>query len=108
MELADSTLDASVIAESQYDNNTLKIFSAVDESNGADGIIARNSIKNLADLKGKKVGVALNQTTHYLLQKALDKVGLSDNDLELVNMSSSDAGAAFITGELDAAVKWEP
>lgn len=108
VELAGSTLDAVVIAESQYDSNTLKVFSASDESYGADGIIARNSISTLADLKGKTVGVAVNQTTHYLLQKALDKVGLSDKDLNLVNMSSSDAGASFITGNLDAAVTWEP
>lgn len=30
------------------------------------------------------------------------------DDVQVVNMSSGDAGAAFVAGEVDAAVTWEP
>ena len=60
------------------------------------------------DLKGKKVGVSINQTSHYLLMQALETAGLTDADVDLVNMTSSDAGVSFISGDLDAAVTWEP
>lgn len=103
-----STLDAAIIAESSFDENKMKIISVVDESAGADGILATNDIAGIADLKGKNVGVTLNQTSHYLLLQALEKEGLTDADVNLVDMTASDAGVSFISGGLDAAVTWEP
>ncbi len=107
-DLAYSTLDAALITESQTADEKLKITMVIDESNGADGILAKNDIKSIADLKGKTVAVSISQTTHYLLLQALNKAGISDSELNLVNMNSSDAGVAFIAGSCDAAVTWEP
>ena len=42
---------------------TVRYFMAVDYSNGGDGIVASKSIKTVADLKGKKLG--LGQGTNY-------------------------------------------
>jgi nitrate/sulfonate/bicarbonate ABC transporter, periplasmic nitrate/sulfonate/bicarbonate-binding protein len=108
VDIAYSTLDAAIIAESQFDENKIKVSSVVDESAGADGILVKNDINDIADIQGKTVGVSINQTSHYLLLKALEKAGLSDSDVNLVNMSSSDAGVSFISGGLDVAVTWEP
>lgn len=108
VDVAYCTLDSAIISESQSEDNKIKITSVVDESDGADGILIKNDINSLADLKGKTVGVSINQTSHYLLLKALESAGLSDSDVNLVNMSSSDAGVSFISGNLDAAVTWEP
>ena len=107
-DIAGTTLDSTVIIADQYRDDMPQIVSVSDESAGADGIIAKNSINSVADLKGKTVGVAINQTTHFLLQQALEQAGISEDDLNLVDMTSSDAGAAFISGGLDAAVTWEP
>ena len=52
--------------------------------------------------------MSINQTSHYLLMQALETAGLTDADVDLVNMTSSDAGVSFISGDLDAAVTWEP
>ena len=103
VDLAYTTLDAAIIAESQYDEDMLDVTAIVDESAGADGILVKNDINSIADLKGKTVGVSINQTSHYLLMQAL-----TDADVDLVNMTSSDAGVSFISGDLDAAVTWEP
>ena len=108
VDLAYTTLDAAIIAESQYDEDMLDVTAIVDESAGADGILVKNDINSIADLKGKKVGVSINQTSHYLLMQALETAGLTDADVDLVNMTSSDAGVSFISGDLDAAVTWEP
>ena len=90
-------MDAAIIAESQYDEDMLDVTAIVDESAGADGILVKNDINSIADLKGKKVGVSINQTSHYLLLQALETAGLTDADVDLVN-----------SGDLDAAVTWEP
>ena len=108
VDLAYTTLDAAIIAESQYDEDMLDVTAIVDESAGADGILVKNDINSIADLKGKTVGVSINQTSHYLLMQALETAGLTDADVDLVNMTSSDAGVSFISGDLDAAVTWEP
>ena len=59
-------------------------------------------------MKGKKVAATLGQCNQLLLEKALEKAGLTDKDIELVNMNPDDAGAAFAAGKLDVAVTWEP
>lgn len=80
----------------------------IDASNGADAVVAKDSIKSLADLKGKKVGATLGEVNHFLLLVGLEKAGLKESDIVLTNMSADDAGAAFVAGQLDAAVTWEP
>lgn len=39
---------------------------------------------------------------------ALEKAGLKEKDVKYTNMTVNDAGPAFIAGNLDAAVLWEP
>lgn len=79
-----------------------------DESSGGDGIIASADIQSVEDLAGKKVGIDKSSTEYFFLYTVLTDHGMSMDDLELVDIDSSSAGAAFITGELDAAVTWEP
>lgn len=85
------------------------IIWALDDSYGGDGILAKNDIPTLKDLEGKNVALDVGTTSHIFLLTALDKVGLSDNDITMVPVSSAgDAGAAFVAGKVDAAVTWEP
>ena len=83
VDLAYTTLDAAIIAESQYEEDMLDVTAIVDESAGADGILVKNDINSIADLKGKTVGVSINQTSHYLLMQALETAGLTDADVDL-------------------------
>jgi NitT/TauT family transport system substrate-binding protein len=87
---------------------TLRCVYMIDASDGADAVVAKKSIATVADLKGKKIGTTLGEVNHLLLLKALEKGGLTEKDVTLVNMSPDDAGAAFIAGNLAAAVTWEP
>ena len=82
---------------------------ALDTSNGGDGVVVKNEINSLSDLKGKKV--ALDTTggaSLFYFNYLLDKEGLSMDDLNIQNMSAGDAGSAFVGGKVDAAVTWEP
>jgi NitT/TauT family transport system substrate-binding protein len=81
---------------------------AVDESAGGDGIVAKKEIASIADLAGKTIAVQSASTSQFLLANALDEAGMSLDDVTLLDMSSGDAGAAFVAGQVDAAVTWQP
>jgi NitT/TauT family transport system substrate-binding protein len=42
------------------------------------------------------------------LNVVLKKNGLTQADIEAINMTAADAGTAFVAGQVDAAVTWEP
>jgi NitT/TauT family transport system substrate-binding protein len=86
----------------------LKVVYLTDTSAGADAIVAKKEIANVQGMKGKKVAATLGQCNHLLLEKALEKAGMTDKDIQLVNMNPDDAGAAFAAGKIDVAVTWEP
>ena len=86
----------------------LKVVYLTDTSSGADAVLAKKDIADVKAMKGKKVAATLGQCNHLLLQKALEKAGLTEKDIQLVNMNPDDAGAAFAAGKIDVAVTWEP
>ena len=86
----------------------LSVVLALDESHGGDGIVGKKDIAGVAGLKGRTVAVQHGSVSQFLLAQALDKVGLSDKDVNEIDMKSGDAGAAFVAGRVDAAVTWEP
>lgn len=79
-----------------------------DYSNGNDMIVAKQGIKSVADLKGKKVGVEVGFVGHLLLLNALEKVGLTEADVELVNVSTNETPQVLASGDVDAIVAWQP
>ena len=81
---------------------------AVDDSRGGDGIVADNSIRTVAGLKGKRIAFTEGSVSQFYLSVLLKEAGLSLSDIEMVNMTAGDAGAAFVAGRVDAAVTWEP
>jgi NitT/TauT family transport system substrate-binding protein len=85
-----------------------KAVAMTDTSVGADGIIAAQNIKTIADLRGKKVAYEEGSPSHFFLSYLLDKEGMTTKDLQSVNVIAPDAGAAFVSGKVDAAVTWQP
>lgn len=67
-----------------------------------------SSIQSVADLKGKKVGTVVGSTSQNLLEKLLQKNGLTIKDVELVNISAGDAQTVLANGNVDAVSIWEP
>ncbi len=81
----------------------------LDKSYGADGLAVRNNVAKVADLKGKTVGVDAPGTSPYFgLAYILKKNGLSMKDVTVATMSPQAAAQAFIAGQNDAAMTYEP
>ncbi|HYR00051.1 MAG TPA: ABC transporter substrate-binding protein [Casimicrobiaceae bacterium] len=87
---------------------TKQIFQ-MDKSYGADGMAVRNSIGKIADLKGKTVAASAPGTAPYFtLAWFLKKNGLSVKDVTVVNLEPAAAAQAFVAGQNDAAMTYEP
>jgi NitT/TauT family transport system substrate-binding protein len=87
---------------------TKQIFQ-LDKSYGADGMAVRASIGKIADLKGKTVAASAPGTAPYFtLAWFLKKNGLTVKDVTVVNMEPGPAAQAFIAGQNDAAMTYEP
>ena len=87
---------------------TKQIFQ-LDKSYGADGMAVRNDIKSIKDLKGKTVLASAPGTAPYFtLAWFLKKNGLSVKDVTVANLEPAAAAQAFISGQGDAALTYEP
>ena len=81
----------------------------MDKSYGADGMAVRNSIASIKDLKGKTVGASAPGTAPYFtLAWFLKKNGLSVKDVTVVNLEPQAAAQAFVAGQNDVAMTYEP
>ncbi|MEO8537001.1 MAG: ABC transporter substrate-binding protein [Betaproteobacteria bacterium] len=87
---------------------TRQIFQ-MDKSYGADGMAVRNDVSRIADLKGKTVAASSPGTAPYFtLAWFLKKNGLSVKDVTVVNLEPGPAAQAFVAGQNDAAMTYEP
>lgn len=81
----------------------------LDKSYGADGLAVRADIKSFADLKGKTVGVDAPGTAPYFgLAWMLSKNGMSLKDVKTTTLSPQASAQAFVAGQNDAAMTYEP
>ncbi|MEK6973388.1 MAG: aliphatic sulfonate ABC transporter substrate-binding protein [archaeon] len=72
-------------------------------------LVHKNSeIKEIKDLKGKKIAVLSGTSSHYGVTKILKDNGLSSKYVELIDMNPPDARAAFETDQVDAWAVWPP
>ena len=87
---------------------TTQIFQ-MDKSYGADGMAVRSNVQKIADLKGKTVAASAPGTAPYFtLAWFLKKNGLSVKDVTVVNLEPGPAAQAFVAGQNDAAMTYEP
>ena len=79
-----------------------------DNSAGNDKIIVTEEINSVADLVGKKVAVEEGVVDDFLLSLALEREGLSRDDVEIVPLETGAAAAAFAAGQVDAVGAFPP
>jgi NitT/TauT family transport system substrate-binding protein len=60
---------------------------AMDDSRGADGIVAASDIRTIADLEGRSVGVLRGGIPHFYLNFLLRDARLGEGDVEVVDLS---------------------
>jgi NitT/TauT family transport system substrate-binding protein len=79
-----------------------------DYSSGNDMIVARPGVHSLQDLKGKKVAVEIGLVEHLLLLNGLQKAGMSERDVTLVNAKTNELPQILATGDVAAIGAWQP
>src|ERR1041384_4930701 len=65
---------------------------------------ADSNVQSVKDLRGKKIAVLKGTATHLAGVKILEKFGLKEKDVRLVNLDTNSAKAALVTKDIDAAV----
>lgn len=88
----------------------IKVIGSASSSGDNQGIAVREAsgIHQLSDLKGKKIAVPFGSNAQPFLYLLLEKGGLTEKDVEIVNLSPADGVSSLIAGNIDADVIWEP
>ncbi|MEJ4044132.1 putative urea ABC transporter substrate-binding protein [Erwinia sp. SLM-02] len=101
-----TNMDALTIPAAGGVDSTALILGSYSEGN--DGVVLKGKGKTLSDLKGMKVYLPELSVSHYLLVRGLEKAGLQEKDVTVVNTSDADIVSAFATSGVQAAVAWNP
>jgi NitT/TauT family transport system substrate-binding protein len=87
-----------------------RVYQQVDWSNGGDGIVVRENIKTVSDLRGKTLVLAQNSPSHYFALNALINAGVQPGEVNFkFTQDAFQAAAAFNADKsVSGAVSWSP
>ncbi len=87
-----------------------RVYMQVDWSNGGDGIVVRDGVKSVADLRGKKIVLAQNSPSHFFLLNVLLNGGVQPSEVKLEFTQDAFQAAAAFNANKDyaAVVTWAP
>jgi NitT/TauT family transport system substrate-binding protein len=87
-----------------------RVYQQIDWSNGGDGIVVREGIKTVADLRGKTIALAENSPSHYFLLNMLVAGGVQPSEVKYAFTGTAfEAAAAFNADRnIAGAVSWAP
>ncbi|WP_407308074.1 ABC transporter substrate-binding protein [Desulfosporosinus sp. SB140] len=109
LDFANSLNNLSAIL-AKANGNDIKVISAYSTFPKGIALVARTNdgINKDADLIGKKIGLQSGTMLYQMLVEDLSKSNLKVNDVKLVNMDSSAALTALISGQIDATILPDP
>ena len=87
-----------------------RVFQQVDWSNGGDGIVVRDTVKTMSDLRGKTIVLAQNSPSHFFALNALINAGVQPAEVQFkFTQDAFQAAAAFNADKnLAGVVSWAP
>ena len=87
-----------------------EIFWILDDIGDAEALVAKNGsgINTIADLKGKKIAMPFNSTTHFHTMVALEQAKINPADVQILNMRPPEVRAAWARGDIQATFIWDP
>jgi len=106
IQLIGTTADAHVIAAAQ--GIPLRQVLALSECREGGGIVAKQSVKGVKDLKGKVLAGHKGGTTLFWVSFVLADNGMTLSDVDWMDLEGSDAVSAFVAGKADALATWQP
>jgi NitT/TauT family transport system substrate-binding protein len=107
------SVDAGLITYDQVissvaKGSTMRVVSPVDYSNGGDAIVATKDITSIKQFKGQKIAFNPLSPSDFLLSYALQSNGMSEKDVNPVNMTPEGVPAAMASGGVKIGVTYEP
>lgn len=106
IEAASLTLDE--VMRLREDGIPVQVVLVHDISDGADVMLARPAIRDMAGLRGHRVGVESSALGAFMLTRALELGGLRLDDIEVRSVDVNSHEKAFLAGDVDAVVTFEP
>ena len=87
-----------------------RVYQQVDWSNGGDGIVVRDTVKSVADLRNKTIVLAQNSPSHFFALNALINGGVQPAEVNFkFTQDAFQAAAAFNADKkISGAVSWSP
>jgi taurine transport system substrate-binding protein len=88
----------------------LELFWILDDIGSAEALVVKNGsgINTVADLKGKKIAVPFNSTTHFHTIVALEQAHVNPADVQILNLRPPEVRAAWQRGDIQATFIWNP
>jgi NitT/TauT family transport system substrate-binding protein len=96
----------AAIVEMARGNQSFYFFANIDDSPGNEGCWARPGFANFKALTGKKV--AANTSAQITMNGLLANEGMSERDVQFVNLPGGEMAGAIAKGDVDAACIWQP
>ena len=103
-------MGTSVAATGLSNDVGIEVIWINDIIGSAESLIVKKDagVKDIKDMKGKKIAVPFVSTAHFSLQNAIENAGMKASDIELLDMQPADILAAWERGDIDGAYVWYP
>ncbi len=111
--LGNHAVDAAVLSLDELlrlreSGQDVRVALVLDISKGADALMARPEYKDIAALRGKRIGVEMRAVGMSLLNRALENAGMVMADVQVVPLNLAETDTAYLDDHLDAVVTAEP
>lgn len=105
-----ATSSEAVVMFNSFKRNDFSIFSTFVTSDNDVKILAHrdSGINKISDLKGKKVGTIIGTSAHFFLNHTLLMNGISENEVNILNLKPQNSKKVLEKKQFDAIVTWEP
>ncbi|MEG4211120.1 ABC transporter substrate-binding protein [Microcoleus sp. S13_B4] len=89
-------------------NPDIQAVMVLDESTGADVVVAQSEIKTISNLKGKKLGANLGSFSEVFVTEMLKTSQLTSDDVRLVKVEALEVPNRLHNNAIQAGHTWEP
>ncbi|MBW3586591.1 MAG: ABC transporter substrate-binding protein, partial [Cyanobacteria bacterium 0813] len=89
-------------------NPDMQAVMVLDESTGADVVVAQSEIKTIPNLKGKKLGANLGSFSEVFVTEMLKTSKLTSDDVSLVKVEALEVPDRLQNNAIQAGHTWEP
>jgi NitT/TauT family transport system substrate-binding protein len=103
-----SAMPSSEVVTLASQGGRFQIVGVMDFSSGGDAILARNSIGEIQDFKGKQIAVQRGGLGHFFLLQVLQDVGLTERDIRIIDSAPEVAAQAYQAGNVEIAFTYSP